>query len=177
MGCEKILNHVCKKCKKIVRQHIASYPNLKQYRCDHTKTVSSRLVAGRLIRDRGYYCKWLDSDIYACRVCMDEIRKEVVLRKQNERKENQRVERRDESLFQKCAKILVRNPGLLLIAATNYPLDEQMWKSIYNVVPDTLNIDYVNELLESKKINNRWMFNTISEVFGFYKKIHDPLDN
>lgn len=169
--CRNVLNHICKKCKKNIRLNISLYSELKDYRCDHATIISRHLALE-------YHGLRINDNV--CNVCMDEIRKEIVFRnrlKCLKRKEILRIKCTNESLFTKCAKIMVRDPGLLLIAATKYPLDENMWKSIHDVVPDTLRRDYAKELLESKKVNNRWMYNTISKVFSFYKKIPEIPDS
>jgi hypothetical protein len=162
-SCSNTQNHVCQKCKNMIRYRIQKTENLDEYHCDH------------VLKWSGYLGLWTItnglSSSRICRICFGYLSEEKMRSLKKRKLEEDRIERRDESLQQKCIKLIVRDPALILIASTQYPFTVDVWKQIYSMIPSDLSLEYKEELLESKRTNNQWMYDTITKVFGFYNRI------
>jgi hypothetical protein len=77
--------------------------------------------------------------IDACKICAEEVRKECMCIKAKDRKKQKLATQATESLSDKCIKVIVNDPGLLLVASTQYQFpDETVWKRMHELAPDKL---------------------------------------
>lgn len=77
--------------------------------------------------------------IEACLICAEEVRKECMCIKAKDRKKQKITTQATESLSDKCIKVIVNDPGLLLVASTQYQFpDETVWKRMHELAPDKL---------------------------------------
>lgn len=108
---------------------------------------------------------WFDN---GCIICADEVRKECDARNRRLGKQEKQHVARNETLVQKCARVIAMDPGLLLVAAThNPPVEEHLWEIIHKQVPVAMSNKYKEALEESLKANDSpWMYATIGTVFS-----------
>jgi hypothetical protein len=100
----------------------------------------------------------LKSFIDACVFCAEEMRKECTLIKTKVRKQQKINTLASESLSDKCIKVIVNDPGLLLVASTQYQFpDETVWKRMHELAPAKLTPAFKEALEESKEANGVWM--------------------
>lgn len=168
--------HACNTCRKNCRSAIKGScetdEELKNYTCPHQtaeydglwSTKFSRYATKQrrtFIRNAGSYP--------SCRICADEIRKEENLRVRKKKKREVLDEQKSETLVDKCCKVIAHDPGLVLVASTQYQVPEHVWEKIHGKIPFAISKDYKDELVESRDTNGEWMYKTIGEIFSRYR--------
>lgn len=107
-GCN--IKHVCKVCQKQIRATVKAKGDtieaFKNFKCTHPQ---------KCWHSRGaVYLRELLTSIDACMLCAEEIRKECAIIKAKARKKHKQNTLATESLTDKCIKVIVNDPGLLL---------------------------------------------------------------
>lgn len=169
-SCRFIINHVCKKCKKSIREKIQFHKNLKNYKCNHVKSISSKLCQeGTYLYDKGYYTNILHDYVQCCKICLDEICKEQRLRKKikitiqyNNLQYQKIIQQNSRSLTERCAHVISINPRILLEATTR-SLKDDIWNTIYETMNS--NDNYYEELIESVDMEKKNMYAALSYAF------------
>lgn len=107
-GCN--IKHVCRVCQKQIRATVKAKGDtieaFKSFTCAHPpKCWHSRGSS---------YLRELLTSVDACMLCAEEIRKECAIIKTKTRKKQKQNTLATESLSDKCIKVIVNDPGLLL---------------------------------------------------------------
>ncbi|MBX9637224.1 MAG: hypothetical protein K2Q45_06705 [Nitrosomonas sp.] len=106
-----------------------------------------------------------------CILCAQEMQNECKVRKQKAKKLEKNQQIVNESLKQKSARVVARDPNLILMATykNDPPLTEDIWKVIHDAVPTAMTKEYNDILAESERANNaHWMYTTLGVVFSRY---------
>lgn len=173
--------HICKDCRKKARNVLKEYTTPEEFlehKCDHVEqynylTAVRSLWRGVDKRFRMEYDEWFGGSWNpqsGCALCRDEMRKETSLRRKKRRKTDINKQLAIESLQDKCCRIIVREPALVLIATTHDPpVPEMLWEKMYEAVPRVLTKEFNEDLDESEKANDaKWMYRTVGELFARY---------
>jgi len=105
-----------------------------------------------------------------CRLCAEEVGKECDLRTRHDKQKVKIKKALNETLKERCARIVAMDPGLLLVATTHDPpIGEDLWHMIHDKIPISMNKEYKEALEESMQNNqSEWMYKTIGTVFSRY---------
>lgn len=162
--------YACKKCRSEARKHIEPFEDLCKVECPgHCGIIKYKRTSywGFASTSEKIGNKHFNN---GCELCASEVRKEYDSRKRKAKKREIIEKSKQLSLKERCAKVISLDPGLLLVATTHEPpIDESLWKIIYENVPNAMNKEYNEALVDSVQNNqSEWMYKTIGTVFARY---------
>jgi len=172
--------YACKACRKACRAHISKietfddllkipcpgHGNPKVFQINRASWYAFQTVTNVVDWTNGKKVKFNNG----CQLCAEEAEKECKVRARKGKHDLQIKRALQETLKERCARIVAMDPGLLLVASTHEPpVGEDLWQMIYEKIPISLNKEYKEALDDSVQNNqSEWMYKTIGTVFSRY---------